>query len=237
MNCEKLQSKLDKNSSYRKREILNLTLQIESVDGEIQKSLLRASFILLYAHFEGFTKQAIRLFLQHINSEKIPVKELHCHLQTLHHTKKILDVKQAKRKIKYNELTTAMVLENSEFFKVEEKDKDIVSTESNLKFDVIEDLLFLIGVTTKKFIMLSDRKTSIHTKQEFINRSILEIRNAIAHGENNNVTVDEYNEVKNFILDFIDTLKDYIVDISVNKLYLISESTNNEIIEEVVGEC
>ncbi|WP_100401975.1 MAE_28990/MAE_18760 family HEPN-like nuclease [Bacillus sp. FJAT-42315] len=219
MDCERLQNKLDRNSSYRKREILNLTIQIESVEGEVQKSLLRASFILLYAHFEGFTKQAIRLFLQHINSEQVPVKELKYHLQTLYHTKKIIDVKQSKRKIKYNELTTAILSGNVEPFKVEERDQDIVSTESNLKFDVIEDLLFLIGVTTENFMMISDRRTSIDTKQEFINRRILDARNAIAHGENTIITLDEYNEVKNFIIDFIDTLKEYLVDISVNKLY------------------
>lgn len=226
MDCETLQRKLNNNSSYRKREISNLSIQIQSTDGEIKDSLLRASFTIIYAHFEGFSKEAIRLFLKHINSERIPVKDLDYYLQTLHHTKRIIDVKQANRKIKFNELTTAILVENNIFFKVEEKDKSIVSTESNLNFDVIEDLLFSLGISTNNFIFLNDSQSNITTKEEFIDRTILNTRNKIAHGENIKVSLDQFEEVKSFILDYIDTLTEYIMDVAINKSYLItSEGT------------
>ncbi|SFP99093.1 hypothetical protein SAMN04488506_0205 [Desemzia incerta] len=219
MDCEKLQRKLDKNTSYRKREISNLSIQIQATDGEIKDSLLRAAFTIIYAHFEGFSVEAIRLFLQHINFKEIPVKSLDYHLQTLHHTKKIIDVKKSTKKRKFNELTTAILLEKNTIFKVEEKDKSIVSAESNLKFDVIEDLLFYLGITTEKFILLSDKQSNLSTKQEFIDRSILNVRNKIAHGENVKVSIDEFEEVKSFILDYMDTLSNYIMDISINETY------------------
>lgn len=221
MNCDTLQRKLYRNSSYRKREISNLTMQIQATDGEIKQALLRAAFTLVYAHFEGFSKEAIRLFLKHINSQQIPVNHLDYYLQTLYHTKKIIDIKQSKRKTKFNELTTAILVENNNLFKVEEKDKDIVSTDSNLRFDIIEELLFIIGVKTEQFILISDNQTSISTKEEFINRNFIDTRNKIAHGENTEVTLIHFEEVKIFVVTFIDTLAEYIIDVSKNKLYLI----------------
>src|SRR5690606_31766091 len=126
------------------KEIGNLSVQINSVEGEIQRTLLRSSFILLYSHFEVFTKESLRLFLKHINSRNMPLKNMRYYLQTLFHTKRIIDVRKSNRKIKYNELTTAILLENTVPFKVNELDGDIVSTEGNLNFKVIEDLLFLL---------------------------------------------------------------------------------------------
>lgn len=222
MDYEELQIKLDKNSSFRKKELGNLSLQINSVEGEIQQTLLRSSFILLYSHFEGFTKESIRLYLKHINSRNIPVKDVRYYLQTLFHTKRIIDVRKSNRKIKYNELTTAMLLENTLPFKVDELDGDIVSTESNLKFNVLEDLLFLVGFTVDEFILKSSN-TSLETKEQFINRNIVKMRNKIAHGENIPVTLVQYNEVESFIIDFIDTLKVEIIEACSNKLYLFPE--------------
>lgn len=221
MNCDTLQRKLYRNSSYRKREISNLTMQIQATDGEIKQALLRAAFTLVYAHFEGFSKEAIRLFLKHINSQQIPIYHLDYYLQTLYHTKKIIDIKQSNRKTKFNELTTAILVENNNLFRVEERDKDIVSTDSNLRFDIIEELLFIIGVKTEQFILISDNQTSIATKEEFINRNFIDTRNKIAHGENTEVTLIHFEEVKSFVVTFIDTLAEYIIDVSKNKLYLI----------------
>ncbi|ERN51637.1 MAE_28990/MAE_18760 family HEPN-like nuclease [Alkalihalophilus marmarensis] len=222
MNYEELQIKLDKSSSFRKKEIGNLSSQINSVEGEIQRALLRSSFILLYSHFEGFTKESIRLYLKHINSRNIPIKNVGYYLQTLFHTKKIIDVRKSNRKIKYNELITAMLLEDTVLFKVDELDGDIVSTEGNLKFSVIEDLLFLLGFTIDEFNLKSNDK-SLRTKEQFINRNIVKVRNQIAHGENIPVTLLQYNEVESFIIDFINTLSEEIAQVCSNKLYLIPD--------------
>lgn len=221
MDCEKLQDKLDRSASYRKKEISNLTLQIQIVEGDVKNALLRASVLMLYAHFEGFSKEAIKIFIKHLNAQNIPVGSLQHYLQTLFYTKKIFLIKNATKKQIYNELIEDVLLRNSEYFKVNEEANGIVSTESNLNFEVLKDLLFIIGIKTEEFKLLSEPENkSIHTKQEFIDREILGVRNAIAHGEGRIVTVDQFDEIKKFVVDYIDSLKEYIVQISETRSYI-----------------
>lgn len=222
MNVERLQERLDKNSSYRKKEIQHLTLTIKEAEGSVQEALLRASFILLYAHWEGFTKDALRLFLKYLNKQKIPLRSIVYNLQTLHHTKQFIDVKQAQKKKKYHELTQAMLIENTKIFKVKETDKNIISTESNLKFEVIEDLLFLLDIEPQNFLLQSTTNATLETKKEFIDKVVLNQRNGIAHGETLLIKMEDYEEVRKFILDFMDALKDAIIDISIEEKYLLN---------------
>lgn len=222
MNVERLQERLDKNSSYRKKEIQHLTLTIKEAEGSVQEALLRASFILLYAHWEGFTKEALRLFLKYLNKQEIPLQSIVYNLQTLHHTKQIIDVKQSQKKKKYHELTQAMLIENTKIFKVKETDKNIISTESNLKFEVVEDLLFLLDIEPQNFLLQSTANATLETKKEFIDKVVLNQRNGIAHGETLLVKMDDYEEVRKFILDFMDALKDAIIDISIEEKYLLN---------------
>lgn len=221
MDCEKLQEKLDRSASYRKKEISNLTLQIQTVEGDVKNALLRASVLMLYAHFEGFSKDAIKIFIKHLNAQNVPVSSLQHYLQTLFYTKKISLIKNATRKEIYNELIEEILLGNSECFRVNEEATGIVFTDSNLKFEVLKDLLFIIGIRTEEFRLLSERENNtIHTKQEFIDREILGVRNAIAHGEGKKITLSQFDEIKKFVVDYIDSLKEYIVQISETRSYI-----------------
>lgn len=221
MNCEKLQEKLDRSASYRKKEISNLTLQIQTVEGDVKKTMLRAAVLMLYAHFEGFSKEAVKLFIKHLNSQNIPVNNMQHHLQTLFYTKKILLIKNSTRKQTYNELIEDVLLRNEDSFYVNHDAKDIISTESNLKFEVLKDLLFIIGIQTEQFQLISDRENnSIHTKREFIDREILGVRNSIAHGEGTMVTPEQFEEIKSFVVDYIDSLKEFIMQTSERRSYI-----------------
>lgn len=224
MDCEKLLDKLDRSASYRKKEINNISIQIQSVEGDVQKTLLRAAVVMLYAHFEGFSKDSIKNFIKYLNSQNIPVKQLKHHLQTLHYTKKIIFIKNAKRKQIYNNLIEDILTKNDNIFSVNENEDDIVTTESNLKSEVLEDLLFIIGISTEDFIFASDGENkNLKTKEEFIDREILGVRNAIAHGEGRIVTVNQFEEIKKFVLEYIDVLKDYIIQMCTNEEYLKSK--------------
>ncbi|MFL0200884.1 MAE_28990/MAE_18760 family HEPN-like nuclease [Exiguobacterium acetylicum] len=221
MDCEKLQEKLDRSASFRKREITNLSLQIQSVEGEVQKSILRASILIMYAHFEGFSKEAIKLFIKHLNSQNIVVSSMEHHWQTLFHTKKILLIKSSSKKQKFNELLEDILIENGEHFFVNEDAKDIVSSGSNLNFEMLEDLLFIIGAKPDQFELYYDEESSfIHTKKEFIDRELLGRRNAIAHGEGIPVLIREFEEVKKFVISYIDSLKDFILRTSQERSYI-----------------
>ncbi|MGI1822626.1 MAE_28990/MAE_18760 family HEPN-like nuclease [Exiguobacterium sp. TRN 1102] len=221
MDNEQLQKILDRNASHRKKEISNLSIQIQSSEGDIQNALLRAAIVILYAHFEGFSKEAIKSFIKYLNSKKVPVNLMKQHLKTLYYTKRIIDIQNANRKKVFNSLIKDVLLNDSEIFQVNEDAKNIVVTEGNLKFEVLEDLLFLLGLEAEEFYFISDEdQNGIHTKREFIDREVLGLRNAIAHGENRKVTIREFEEIKQFVVEFIDSLKEHILTASYRENYI-----------------
>ncbi|WP_214691513.1 MULTISPECIES: MAE_28990/MAE_18760 family HEPN-like nuclease [unclassified Exiguobacterium] len=221
MDNEQLQKVLDRNASHRKKEISNLSIQIQSSEGDIQNALLRAAIVILYAHFEGFSKEAIKSFIKYLNSKKVPVNLMKQHLKTLYYTKRIIDIQNANRKKVFNSLIKDVLLNDSEIFQVNEDAKNIVVTEGNLKFEVLEDLLFLLGLEAEEFYFISDEdQNGIHTKREFIDREVLGLRNAIAHGENRKVTIREFEEIKQFVVEFIDSLKEHILTASYRENYI-----------------
>lgn len=77
MTEPELVSELEKESSYRKKEISNLTLGVLALsDSELVASLMQACVVLLYAHLEGFVKNSSRQYLQFLEEQTPDLKGL-----------------------------------------------------------------------------------------------------------------------------------------------------------------
>lgn len=221
MDIIKLEEKLSKDLSFRKQEITILDQNVFSVMKK--EPIIKSSFLVLYAHFEGFTKVAMRLYLEYLNEQDIAVKHLIQNLQTLSHISKIIDIRQSNSVIKYHELTE-MVNDEGKIFKVKQMDKSIIDTESNLKYKKLMDFLFMLDLTPKKFEMnLEGNIVTLDTRQNFIDEKILHKRNCIAHGENIKIEINEFQEVKDFVIEYMDKLYYYILEVCNNQMYKIED--------------
>lgn len=221
MNIIKLEEKLSRDLSFRKQEITILDQNVFSVTKK--EPVIKSSFLILYAHFEGFTKKAMRLYLEYINKQSIEVKQLNPHLQTLSHVSKIVDIKQSNSVRKYHELLE-VINTDDRIFKVKQKDRSIIDTESNLKYKKLLDFLFMLGLSPKSFEMnLSGKKISLDTRDKFIDEKILMKRNGIAHGENIKIDISEFQEVKEFIIEYMDKLNYYILEVCNQENYKIKK--------------
>ncbi|MEB5575347.1 MAE_28990/MAE_18760 family HEPN-like nuclease [Staphylococcus hominis] len=217
MDISKLETKLSKDLSFRKQEITILDKNVFSEKGK--QPIIKSSFLVLYAHFEGFTKVAMRLYLEYINEQDIAVKHLIHNLQTLSHVSKIIDIRQSNSVRKYHELTE-IVNDNDKIFKVKQKDKSIIDTESNLKYKKLMDFLFMLDLSPKDFKMnIEENIITLDTRQNFIDEKIVHKRNCIAHGENIKLENNEFQEVKNFVIEYMDKLKDYILEVCNEEQY------------------
>ncbi|TDM17092.1 MAE_28990/MAE_18760 family HEPN-like nuclease [Macrococcoides caseolyticum] len=217
MNVENLQDKLNRNAVHRKKEINFLSFTIQSFDGDIKKAQLRSAFLILYAHYEGFSKEAVRLFLKFLNQQSIKVSELNLNLQSVYYTKRFIDINHSKYKRDYHHFLEHFI-RNDEVFNLDINSKGIVVTDSNLKYDLLEDLLFMIGIDPKTFIFKQNQ--SLELKRTLIENVILDNRNKIAHGENISINYESFIDVKNFVIEYIDILSDKIIEIAMDKKYL-----------------
>jgi len=90
----------------------------------------------------------------------------------------------------------------------------IIDTESNLKYEVIFNILEQLGLDSSVFEL----------KENFINSKLLRCRNAIAHGDKVelNDLEDTYQELEDELMEMIETFQTLIRNAASNRTYLKS---------------
>ena len=73
---QKLESSVERDLLWRKREISHIYLQIQAAEGDIQIALLRAALVMLYAHWEGFIKNTTEQYINFINRQGLVCKRI-----------------------------------------------------------------------------------------------------------------------------------------------------------------
>lgn len=219
-SIEKLQDKLDKNISCRKKELSLIKSSISLSESNTLCTNIRIGRIMLYAHWEGFIKTAAREYLKYLNNANLLCSEMKENFNTLSLKAIIRDCSASFKTEKYHEITNEIISSSTRVFKVDEKNKLIIDTESNLSYLVLKDILFALGLEYSKYEL----------KSNYINKELVEKRNAIAHGEllgineSNNTDFtkikEEIDELFNEIISLMDLFKDQILEGAIEKKYL-----------------
>lgn len=217
--ANKLQDKLDKDLSWRKKEIIDYSLLVESQMGDTQITLIRAAIPLLYAHWEGFIKNTSIHYLKYICKMNLQLSELtenFCHISLGKKFEKSTSVhtyssQKALFDYIYHELEEATFWVNSEV---------TIDTKCNLKFDVFQVIVNQLGVDGSWY----------ETKRNFINETLLGRRNAIAHGEyKRDTNLDGYIVIKDNVLEFLEFFKNLILEAFVQKKFLRRSLEENRV--------
>ncbi|AKA72306.1 MAE_28990/MAE_18760 family HEPN-like nuclease [Clostridium scatologenes] len=214
---EKLQDKLDKNISYRKKELTVIKTMVQQSQNNIISTNIRIAIVMLYAHWEGFIKVAAREFLKYLNDMNIYCYDMKENFITLSIKTVIRDCGKSLKTEKYNEITRELMKSRYRLFKVDPSNKLIIDTESNLSYPVLKDILFALGLEYSKYEL----------KKNYINENLIDKRNAIAHGELIEIKSDDFDESKHEfeelykeIIGLMNLFKEQIMDAAVHKSYL-----------------
>lgn len=224
-DLEKLQEKLDKNISWRKRELTILKANVDVSLGNLLITAIRSGIALLYAHWEGFIKTAAREYLKFLNEQNIRCCDMLDNFLVLNTKTTIVDARQSNKSLAHFNVITKILYKSEEMFRVDVKDKLIVDTEKNLSYKVLEDILFSLGIEKEDFEL----------KEHFIKDRLVNTRNGIAHGEyfnpigvnsgNEQKAKDDYRELYNEILGLMESFKDKILDAAIEEKYLKHSSS------------
>ncbi|AFM04894.1 hypothetical protein Fleli_2529 [Bernardetia litoralis DSM 6794] len=213
---EEVQKQLDEESTWRKKEITYLFNEANTKYKRNNKRnkedtssfFIRTSIVSICGHWEGFVKKSALLYLKAVASEELSYKELALSFSGAFLKINQLGNKRNKKTKFYADLVYK--LEN-ETFNISITNSDfIIDTESNLKYIILEDILFIINIPTIEY----------ETKRTMIDDKLLKYRNKIAHGERDSVSFEEYKELKNGILELIEILKTDILNNLILKKYL-----------------
>jgi hypothetical protein len=210
-----LQEFLDTQTAWRKKEIADLKAAVRATEHTSRRSLIRAGIPLLYAHWEGFVKTASEALLNYIYHRKLNYRQLRpCYI-----------VLGAKRHLN-NLASSGNILENVaavEFFlngldaRAELQFEGSINTQANLSSAVFERIARSIGIDTSRY----------ETKYKFIDSSLLQRRNQIAHGEYLDVDHNQFDELADMVINLINEYRIDIENIVTTNAHLAQTPQSN----------
>lgn len=194
-----LQNKLDNELSWRKKELIDYKFVVNANRNTTQLTpLIRGGIALGYAHWEGFIKNASSIYISYISTKKIPIKDINDNFKTLAFLKRMNKSKSVDECIT---LIKDLLYGQNDPCKI--NNRDVVDTKSNLNYNVLEDILKLLGLEISHF----------KGKENFLNKKLVEPRNDIAHGTYREVDIADYEIIHSTIIPLMDHFKSTIENI------------------------
>lgn len=203
-----LGDELDRDISWRIKEIDDIKKAIKGAEADARKSILRAGIPILYAHWEGFVKRGSEFLLTFVNTQGLPLRALSsCFI--VYGAKKMVGTVVKSGNAKEN---IAVV----DFF-LKEMDKTAVlahigsvNTESNLSSKVFERIAESLGIDI----------TFYAAKSVLIDTSLLDRRNNIAHGAYLDVDLKQFLDLADEVIVLLRSYKTDLENIAHLKRYL-----------------
>jgi len=209
-SSSELYDHLHKDLSFRKKELTNLKFLIQKTREHEQKVLLRASFCILYAHWEGFVKEAATAYLDFVSRQNIKQSSLSKGFLGVALNTVLLDIKSSKKARDHHKLIDFFKESQNQTFRVIAT--NMINTNSNLNYSTFENILISLGIDSDYY----------ETKSVLIDIKLLKTRNQIAHGEQTPVEEQNYSELQTSVLELIESFKTDIENAVINKSYLIT---------------
>jgi hypothetical protein len=202
-----VQDELDKEFSWRLKEIAELRSAVDSSAVIRGNVLVRASIPLLYAHWEGFVKRSAEVYVEYVAHQKHRYKELQACFIVHGLKRRIHELSTSNNHTRNVELVKFLLSDLDESASVPYK--DVVNVKSNLSSTVFCDIINSIGLDTEKY----------STRFNFIDESVVKKRNLIAHGQNVDVDESRFREISEDVIVLLRMFKNDIENAVVTDAY------------------
>lgn len=213
-SLERLQDRLDKDISWRKKEISALRASSAN-DQESRKHIYRAGLVMLCAHWEGFLRCSLQFYLEHVFSHRLSIKDLAPEFVAIYYFQDVIKAASAKSPgTEQHHLRLAKrILEGNDIKCTKPSWK--VETGANPSSIVTSALLIDLGLDKQ----LGLDGAAWTTTKVFIDEQILKVRNQVAHGEGRLVNHDEFTEASERVVAMCDKLSSLIICAATKKTY------------------
>lgn len=218
-NIEKLQDLIDKDLSWRKKELIDIKLLIHS---NLNPMLCRVGLALLSAHFEGFIKQAANYYVVYVSSQNIELSNLTTNFSSIHFSKEFENIFKSKKVSVQQKFINDFINDYyDKKFKVRyAPDKPIIMTDGSPTSVKLKEIIASIGLDFAPY----------ETKSNYIDSDLLKNRNSIVHGEKIDIEINDFDDTFQNILNIIDIFNNQIINAAISKVYYknveVSENTD-----------
>ena len=196
-NTNELSDVLSDLLAWRKKEISTISLLIKDAKLDHIKELYYRTFIpILYAHWEGYAKEASNYYINYVSNQHLTYKDLATNFISISCYKEIRKTAESKQFHMYNSLVDFLILNQDDQARIPLEGS--INTESNLSSKVLQNILFMIGISC-------DSNWTI--KLPFIDGKLLYHRNKIVHGEYHLIDESTFMELRNLVIYLLDLFK------------------------------
>jgi len=197
-------SQIIEDRNWRIKEISDLKVAIRRGDEGLRRVLLRALVAICYAHWEGYIRFSAKKYLEHIALRRFQYGDLNRQFFRNYFLPRLAALSTTKASITDRCDLVDEIL-NSADVRFSRVNDDLINTKANLNFEVLTDICLVCGVPAEIFA----------EKSTFIDVVLLKRRNAIAHGENTLVELNDLDEITNDTIGlmraFGDALENHVV--------------------------
>ncbi|MGM0857333.1 MAG: MAE_28990/MAE_18760 family HEPN-like nuclease [Pseudomonadota bacterium] len=186
-----LQNTLDREISWRFKEIASLKVLVRRADNMASSTAVRAAIPLLYGHWEGFIKNTATYYLDFINGQSLKYYELASCFIVFGVKKKVDELSTSKQSKASIEAIDFLLNELDETANL--KSDTAIRTDFNLSSKVFTNILRSINIDTQKY----------EARFNLIDESLLSRRNHIAHGEYLDVEPEGFRDLADEVLNML----------------------------------
>jgi len=212
------QNKLQRELAWRKREISDYRSLLAHAD-DSANHIFRSTQVMLCAHWEGFLKRAIDIYLKHVFAQNITLRKLQPALIAVALFGDVVKAAEAKypgSELNHISLANKIVSSLDEQISVIGWD---VNTEGNPGTEVVDKILKSAALNPQ----LGLDTAAWATTKVFINEQLVADRHAIAHGQFKLLSKVSLLERSERLLRLLDQLSDHLYEAATTKAYAISD--------------
>lgn len=177
-------AQITEDRNWRIKEISDLKLAIRRGDAGLQKVLLRALVAICYAHWEGYVRFSARKYLEHVALRRFQYRELDTQFLRNYFLPRLAAFSSSRASITDRCALVDEILGASDR-RFSQVNDDLINTRANLNFEVFTDICLVCGVAASHFA----------DKSAFVDVLLLKRRNAIAHGEETMVAIEDLDVI------------------------------------------
>lgn len=201
---EKLSDIFDTDLTWRRKELSDLKSSVKSADAFSQSALLKAIVAMSYAHWEGYVRTCANKYFEHLALRRKPYSDFERQIYINSFLVRLGALHKSGISLQERCRLVSDILDcgESRFAYI---NPDLIDTKSNLNTEVISNLCIICGVDASYF----------ESKKTFIDVILLKRRNAIAHGQQENIQASDIDDFVAEVLALMENFRSLLE----NKVY------------------